>query len=46
MKNDDPIHYDEDKPPILKSWRNIYIAVLVNLVVLIILFYLFKEHFS
>jgi len=46
MKNDDPIHSEDEKPPILKSWRNIYIAVLANLILLIILFYLFEEHFS
>ena len=37
---------EKDKPPILKSWRNMYIAVLANLVLLIILFYFFKQYFS
>lgn len=31
----------EEPPPILKSWRNLYLLVLGNLVLWIILFYLF-----
>ncbi|HNS11624.1 MAG TPA: hypothetical protein PKM97_03345 [Bacteroidia bacterium] len=46
MKKDNQEHSEEDKPPILRSWRNIYIAVFTNLIILIILFYLFKEHYS
>ncbi len=31
----------EEPPPILKSWRNLYLLVLGNLVLWIILFYFF-----
>ncbi len=36
----------EDKPPILKSWNSLYALVFINLVVLVVLFYLFTEYFS
>ncbi|RPI02795.1 MAG: hypothetical protein EHM64_13360 [Ignavibacteriae bacterium] len=36
----------EEKPPFLGSWKNIYLAVLVNLTVLIILFYFISEAFQ
>ncbi|MFZ1291162.1 MAG: hypothetical protein WAR79_13785 [Melioribacteraceae bacterium] len=36
----------EEKPPILSSWRKIYTIVFMNLVILVILFYLFTKYFS
>jgi hypothetical protein len=37
---------DEGKPPLVSSWRNLYVLVLVNLVVLIALFYMFMKAFE
>lgn len=37
---------DEGKPPLVSSWRNLYIIVLGNLVVLIALFYAFTKAFE
>jgi len=37
---------DEGKPPLVSSWRNLYILVLLNLVVLIALFYSFTKAFE
>jgi hypothetical protein len=37
---------DEEKPPILGSWKTIYLVVLLNLTALIILFYFFSEAFQ
>ena len=37
---------DEGKPPLVSSWRNLYILVLVNLVVLIAVFYAFMRAFE
>lgn len=37
---------DEGKPPLVSSWRNLYILVLVNLVVLIAVFYAFTKAFE
>jgi hypothetical protein len=36
----------EEKPAIIGSWNKIYFVVLLNLVVLIILFYFFSEAFK
>jgi len=36
----------EGKPPLVSSWRNLYALVLVNLVVLIALFYAFMKAFE
>ncbi|HEX9251110.1 MAG TPA: hypothetical protein VF870_02660 [Ignavibacteriaceae bacterium] len=36
----------EDKPPFLGSWNKIYLLVFGELIVLIILFYLFTKAFS
>ena len=36
----------EDKPPFLGSWNKIYSLVLGELIVLIVLFYLFTKAFS
>lgn len=37
---------DEGKPPLVSSWRNLYVLVLLNLVVLIALFYVFMKAFE
>jgi len=36
----------EEKPPFLGSWNRIYAAVVLQLVLLIILFYVFAKIFS
>ena len=36
----------EEKAPILGSWKKIYFAVLLNLTLLIILFYFFSEAYK
>jgi hypothetical protein len=41
-----PETYDNEPPPILGSWRNIYIAVLAWLAVLIGIFYAFTRYFA
>ncbi|MCC9167643.1 hypothetical protein [Pontibacter harenae] len=40
MKENIPEKQSPEKPPILGSWRNLYLLVLGNLAFLIILFYL------
>ncbi len=35
-----------EKPPILKTWKNLYAIVIGTLVVLIVLFYFFTNHFA
>ena len=37
---------EEDPPPILKTWKRLYAAVLINLAVLIALFYVFTKAFE
>jgi hypothetical protein len=37
---------DEGRPPLVSSWRKLYILVLMNLVVLIVLFYVFMKAFE
>ncbi|HET8550347.1 MAG TPA: hypothetical protein VFL57_20190 [Bryobacteraceae bacterium] len=37
---------DEEPPPILKTWRRLYAAVLLWLATLIVLFYLFTRAFN
>jgi hypothetical protein len=41
-----PEAYDSEPPPILGSWRNVYIVVLAWLALLIALFYLFTRYFA
>ncbi len=36
----------DEPPPFLRSWKRVYIAVLLYLAVLIFLFYLFARLFS
>lgn len=37
---------EDEESPILGSWKNIYIIVIANLIVLIILFKLITDYFS
>ncbi len=37
---------DQEKPPILSSWNRLYTLVLLNLALLILLFYLFTKAFD
>ena len=37
---------DQEKPPILSSWNRLYTLVLLNLALLIVLFYLFTKAFD
>ena len=36
----------EDKPPFLKTWNRVYGLVFINLVILIIFFYIFTKVFE
>ncbi len=46
MKEKDRAAAGEEPPPIGRSWNFLYAAVLVNLVLLILLFYAFTKAFS
>jgi hypothetical protein len=48
MKTEEPDieRGDEGKPPVFSSWKSWYVLVLVNLVVLIVLFYVFMKAFE
>ncbi len=46
MKKPAPASNGEDPPPIGRSWRVLYAAVLLNLALLILLFYAFTKAFS
>jgi len=37
---------EDEKPPIFKSWKRLYAFVLMQLTVLIILFYIFTKAFE
>jgi hypothetical protein len=37
--------HEETPPPVGGSWRNLYVAVLLNLAALAVLFYLFTRAF-
>ncbi len=37
---------DQEKPPILSSWNRLYAVVLLNLALLIVLFYIFSKAFD
>jgi hypothetical protein len=39
------IQSTDEKPPVLGSWKRIYLIVLLNLFAMIILFYFFSEAF-
>jgi hypothetical protein len=36
----------EEKPPFLKTWKNVYILVIAVLAAVILLFYLFKSAYQ
>ena len=42
-KNSNP---QEEKPPVLKSWKNMYLLVLLNLAATILVFYLITLYFQ
>lgn len=46
MKKLEPASNGEDPPPFGRSWRVLYAAVLLNLALLILLFYAFTKAFS
>ncbi len=46
MDNSNSESIDEEKPPILGSWKTLYLVVLLNLTALIILFYFFSGAFQ
>jgi hypothetical protein len=37
---------EEERPPILKTWKNVYLLVIGTLVVIIALLYWLTEYFS
>jgi hypothetical protein len=39
-------HLQDDPPPFLGTWRNVYTAVLVYMVLLIVIFYFFTRAFA
>lgn len=41
-----PRETDDDPPPILGTWKNIYRFVLVYLAALIVLFWVFTRHYA
>ena len=41
-----PETYDSEPPPVLGSWRNVYIFVLGWLALLIVIFYFFTRYFA
>jgi hypothetical protein len=44
--NDLPDDHQEDRPPIFRTWRQLYLAVLGNLILLIVIFYVLTRIFS
>ncbi len=36
----------EEKPPILKTWKNVYLLVIGTLVVIIVSLYLFTQYYK
>ncbi len=50
MRHAQPPHTEsndtDESPPFGRSWTTLYVVVLVNLAVLILLFYLFTRAFS
>jgi hypothetical protein len=48
MNNESDVikHKEESPPPFLGTWKNVYSLVLINLAVLVLLFYLFAKVFE
>jgi hypothetical protein len=44
--NDLPNGHEEERPPIFRTWRQLYMAVLGNLIFLIVIFYILTRVFS
>jgi hypothetical protein len=40
------VDVSEERPPIFGTWRKLYLAVLLHLALLIVLFYFFSEAFK
>jgi len=45
-QNSEKVKKDQEKPPLFSSWNRLYAVVLLNLAVLIVLFYLFTKAFE
>jgi hypothetical protein len=45
-QNSEKAEKDQEKPPVFSSWSRWYAVVLLNLAVLIVLFYLFTKAFE
>lgn len=45
-RHEKPASALEERPPLLGSWRNLYLVVLGNLALLILLFWLFTRIYS
>ncbi|HSL90003.1 MAG TPA: hypothetical protein VK870_11930 [Ignavibacteriaceae bacterium] len=45
-KNNPTQNNEDEKPPLFKSWKKLYIFVLVQLAALILLFYIFTKAFE
>jgi len=45
MKNE-KVHIENDLPPFLKTWKNVYILVAGTLLLFIVLFYAFTLYFA
>ncbi len=45
-ESEDPARNTSELPPFLNTWRKMYIAVLIHLAVLILLFYAFTWYFA
>jgi hypothetical protein len=45
-RNNPPVDSEEERPPILGSWGRLYGVVLLELGVLIVLFYMFTKAFE
>jgi len=46
IQNSEQTEKDQEKPPVFRSWNRWYAVVLLNLAVLIILFYLLTKAFE
>ncbi|WP_187264349.1 hypothetical protein [Pontibacter beigongshangensis] len=46
MTEDEKRPYEEDKPPLLGSWKQLYLLVLGNLALTIFIFYLITRFYA
>jgi hypothetical protein len=46
VTSDNPRARDDERPPFGRSWKTLYAAVLINLALLVALFYLFTRAFG